>query len=104
MTASLPTANRMSGGEIEGLKKERFETLRRLITTEADVHQLHALLPAHTADSERWLYFIETPFATFPRFVIGETDQVNASPTILFQSGTFWTAADHWQSLTKQIR
>ncbi len=95
----LHDPTRMSGGEVEGPLKAAYDAIRKLITAEPDVHRLLAVLPFHdSVPTGRWLYFIETPFSSFPRFVIGETDLPNAEPSILFQSSTEWSARDHWDT------
>ncbi|RYD62371.1 MAG: hypothetical protein EOP83_14785 [Verrucomicrobiaceae bacterium] len=100
-----PELHRMSGGEIDGLLKESLVSLRQLITAEPDVFQLLDLTPLDEAQPDgRWLYFIEAPFATFPRYVIGETDVENKLPTVVFQSGAEWSAVDYWITLTRPIQ
>ncbi len=101
-STTTPTAARMSGGEIEGPLRDAFVRLSRLIRVEPDVHLLIALdrLPDDDDLADRpWIYLIETPFATFPRFVIGRTDDDNENPDILFQSSTEWSAMEEWQNL-----
>lgn len=84
---------RMSGGEITGENKDTFVRLAKLIESEPDVHRLIAL----DCIDEEWHYLIETPFATFPRFVIGKTDDDNLEPSILFQCSAEWSAMEEWQ-------
>lgn len=98
MSDSLPDPTRMSGGELEGPTKEAYVRLAKLIEAESDVHTLLSLRPAAIADpAGPWFYLIETPFATYPKFVIGRTDADNERPVILFTSGTEWAAADEWK-------
>jgi hypothetical protein len=105
MSNSLTDPTRMSGGEVEGPLKEAYDRLAELITAETDVHRLLALMPFHDSlPGEQWIYMIETPFSSFPRFVIGETDAANAAPSLLFQSGTEWSARNHWDTLVANIR
>jgi hypothetical protein len=102
---TITTAARMSGGEVEGPLKEAYDRLAKLITAEPDVHRLVALMPLHDSlPGEQWIYLIETPFPSYPRFVIGETDGANTAPSLLFQSGTEWSAQDHWDNLVANIR
>lgn len=102
MSDSLTDPSRMSGGEIEGPLRDTFVRLSRLIRVEPDVHLLIALdrlQDDDDLDDRPWIYLIETPFATFPRFVIGRTDDDNENPDILFQSSTEWSAMEEWQNL-----
>lgn len=91
-------AARMSGGEVESPLKEIHARLRRLITDEADVHRLICLEPLDSV----WIYLIETPFADFPRYVIGFTDDNNTEPTVVFQCGAEWSAQDEWNRIISQ--
>ena len=59
-----------SGGEIPAGQKETFFVLRKLLHAADDVLRVVHLAPFDT-DATRWIYLIETPFATFPRFVVG---------------------------------
>jgi len=59
--------------------------LRGLILSELDVFAVHGL--SWVPDEGRWLYFIQTPFATWPKFVVGWTDADNAAPKIMFRCG-----------------
>ena len=74
---------KMSGGEACG--RLEYLKLRALIQQETDVHEVLALswVPQH----ERWLYLIKTPFATWPKYVVGLTDEENKEPQILFRCG-----------------
>lgn len=58
----------------------QLERLRSLITQEEDVKTLHRLV---RVNDERALYLIETPFESFPRFVVGLTSMDNDVPLIL---------------------
>lgn len=89
---------RMSGGELTGPARDIFLELSKLIAAEPDVHRVMDLTPLDPAEPEGlWHYLIETPFATFPKFVIGLTDIRNEAPSIVFQSGTEWAAMEEWQ-------
>jgi hypothetical protein len=90
---TITTAARMSGGELEGPLKDTFIRLAKLIQAEPDVHRIIAM---DQIDDE-WHYLIETPFASYPRFVIGKTDDDNQEPTILFQCSAEWSAMEEWQ-------
>lgn len=83
---------RTSGGEIQ--ESEATHALRSLIQGEHDVRRIVDLI--ETADG-KFLYLIETPFQTFPRFVIGQTDVENRSPKILLKCGSEWAADEAWR-------
>ena len=55
-------------------------------------------------DAVKWEQVIETTFATFPRFVIGQTDPSNLEPEILFQSAAEWSAQADWDERTRLHR
>jgi hypothetical protein len=97
MPETISTPTRMSGGELESPQRDTFLALRRLIEQEPDVFRVLALESFDATDPDsRWLYLIETPFASFPRYVIGTTDAGNEDPEILFQSGSEWAAREQW--------
>lgn len=97
MSESTTIPSRMSGGELTGPARDILIDLRHRIEAEPDVHRVIDLTPLDPAEPEGlWHYLIETPFATFPRFVIGQTDIRNESPSIVFQSGTEWAAMNEW--------
>lgn len=74
---------RLSGGETED--RPEFLKLRALIQQESDVLEVLAL--SWVPEKSRWLYLIKTPFATWPKYVVGLTDGDNRSPEILFRCG-----------------
>lgn len=66
-----------------------------LIAAEPDVRAVLELEPiAGTAD---WRYLIETPFATFPRYVIGRTDATMSDVRITHRCGHIATARIEWE-------
>jgi hypothetical protein len=67
-------------------------TVRRLIEAQPDVKRVVHLAP----DGLRFRYMIETPFETFPRFVIGTTDAGLTDVRIIVKCGTEWGAEDLW--------
>lgn len=85
--------NRVSGGETKS--REEFLRLRARIQREEDVAEVLALswLPAGAC----WLYLIRTPFATWPKFVVGFTDQKNLDPQVLFRCGHEENAREFFQ-------
>lgn len=76
-------ADCISGGETED--RTEYLRLRALIQKEEDVYEVLAL--SWVPQEQRWLYLIKTPFATWPKFVVGYTDADNADPEILFRCG-----------------
>lgn len=78
-----PLPDRTSGGEEGGA--EVFRNLRALINREQDVLEVLAL--SWIPQEGQWLYLIKTPFATWPKFVVGLTDAANESPQIIFRCG-----------------
>jgi len=90
--------HQLSGGEITGEERELHEKLRNLIIKETDVHRLIDLADIGEG---RWLYYIETPFRTFPKFVIGETDTLNEAPSVIRQFGAQWSSDSFWDQLTQ---
>lgn len=74
----------MTGPEITPLRREAYLALRANILSEPDVHALHNLSPI---PGGRWVYIIETPFATFPKFVLGTTDDDNVAPLLIAKAG-----------------
>jgi len=77
------TGRRMSDGETED--RAEFAKLRALIMQEPDVYEVLAL--SWVSTEARWLYCIKTPFATWPKFVVGWTDGENEAPKIIFCCG-----------------
>lgn len=86
---------RLSGGET--VDSEAYRRLRALLAAEADVHEVLAL--SYVPEDRKWLYLIKTPFATWPKFVIGETDSENANPELIFRCGAEWSAWSEWEKL-----
>jgi hypothetical protein len=82
-TTQQTTGPRMSGGEDENA--DAIRKVRALIMIEPDVYDVMAL--SWVACKQRWLYLIKTPFATWPKFVVGYTDDGNTDPEILFRCG-----------------
>lgn len=69
--------------------------LRGLLDSQDDVRRVMALevLPS-SGPLLRWLYLIETPFMTFPKFVVGTTNSNNTEIEILLACGSEWAATD----------
>lgn len=87
--------DRLSGGETED--RAEFLRMRALILAEPDVFACHAL--SWNRQEQRWLYLIQTPFATFPKFVVGWTDSENESPEILLCCTLKQNAVEFWTDL-----
>ena len=77
------TKHRLSGGETED--REALVNLRCLIGKEPDVYAVLAL--SYIPTEGRWLYLIKTPFASWPKYVVGFTDAENANPEVIFRCG-----------------
>jgi hypothetical protein len=73
-----------------------LQNLRARIEQEADVKRLLKLEPLANG---AFRYLIETPFETFPKFVIGTTDALNQSVRIEMRCGALWNAEEHWARL-----
>ena len=72
-------------------------SLLALIAAEPDVRAVLELEPvAGTGD---WLYLIETPFDSFPRYVIGRTDAAMKDVRIQHRCGHIDTARAAWSAV-----
>lgn len=71
---------------------QTLEQLRKLIEQEEDVKRVIRLEP----HGDRFRYLIETPFETFPKFVIGTTDATNEDVRIEHKCGLEATAQEAW--------
>ena len=69
----------MSGDETE--LRIQILALRALISQEEDVHKVMDLCYAPSLD--KWVYLIQTPFATWPKYVVGVTDFNNEVPEVM---------------------
>lgn len=92
----LTNPGSLTGGEIPAEQRRQYVELRNRIQKESDVLQVLEL--ACQCDG-RWLYLIQTPFVTFPKFVIGRTDLSNEWTEILFRCGAEWSARTEWDRL-----
>lgn len=63
--------------------------LADLIRREQDVRRVIALQPLGDG---RALFLIETPFLTFPKFVVGSTNEPNDDVRVLMSCGARWSA------------
>ena len=82
----------MAGGELCEGERAAYLRLRGLILAELDVYAVLGL--SWVPEDGRWLYFIQTPFASWPKFVVGWTDADNESPTIMFRCGRIEAASE----------
>ena len=96
MNDANETHHGLSGGEISDKDRARYVKVRDNIKFEPDVHRLLDLQP----DDGRWRYLIQTPFITWPKFVIGTTDDANEEVKILFRCGSEWSARGEWDRLS----
>ncbi len=87
------TAPSYSGGEMEENYQRQYVALRNLIAKQSDVY---SVLELYRQVDGKWLYLIQTPFVTFPKFVIGRTDVENESVEILLRCGSEWSARAEW--------
>ena len=74
---------------------ERLEVLHledRLLS-ESDVRKVVKLRKV----GERFQYLIETPFETFPRYVVGTTDCAFDDVRIQMRCSALWSAEDWWE-------
>lgn len=95
MTPPPEPTYKMTEGETEDA--EEYRRIRALIAKEPDVFEVLALSWIPT--EQRWLYMIKTPFATWPKFVVGYTDSDNETPEIVLQCGAEWTALKEFDEL-----
>jgi hypothetical protein len=85
MTETLTLSDRFSGGELETDEREAYLRLRALIQKETDVLEVLGLSWVYSEN--RWLYWIKTPFASWPKHVVGWTDAENLETEIIFRCG-----------------
>ena len=79
------------------------EQLRLCLLNEADVQRVLALEPLpYAADEQRWVYLIETPFMTFPKFAVGTTNAANNDVRILVTGGAEWSAIERFNTALEQ--
>lgn len=94
-TPSDLSPTRTSGGEQSPEITAKCNAIAKLIEKETDV--LRVIGISFRKQDGKFLYFIETPFETFPKFVIGITDAANESPRILAKCGMEWHAMEEWR-------
>lgn len=79
------------------------EDLRQHLLQEADVQRVVALEPLEAGGADqRWVYLIETPFMTFPKFAVGTTNASNNDVRILVTGGAEWSAIEHFNTALAQ--
>lgn len=88
---------RLSGGELPPSERDAYHNMRKNLLNKPDVHALLGL--AYEADSDSWIYWIMTPFATWPRYVIGITDPDLLEIDVVFRGNTEVLAIDEWRKL-----
>lgn len=77
------------------ITNSQLAKLRELILAEEDVKTLHRLEPRFG----RYCYLVETPFETFPKFVVGTTNASNTQVHIAHKCETLEQAEDAWKRL-----
>ncbi len=79
------------------------EDLRQRLLQEADVQRVVALEPLEAGgDDQRWVYLIETPFMSFPKFAVGTTNAANNDVRILVTGGAEWAAIERFNTALAQ--
>ncbi|RRJ97894.1 hypothetical protein Ga0100231_005420 [Opitutaceae bacterium TAV4] len=73
----------------------RIPALRAAMEKEPDVARVVAIRPRKDR-FDRLQYWIETPFKTFPKFVIGETDADFTGTRLLHRCGVYENAENYW--------
>lgn len=69
---------------------EIFQNLCRKIKSHQDVHKIHHLFK----ENGRWVYIIQTSFATIPNFILGTVDDEGLNPEPLKASLTLEALTD----------
>jgi|688.fasta_scaffold319333_6 hypothetical protein len=80
-----------------------LDEIRADISKQPDVAEVLGLV----ADSDqpgRFLFYIRTPFLTFPRFVIGSTDEQLHTVLLHVKTGLEVTALRHWELIQEGNR
>jgi hypothetical protein len=72
--------------------------IERMIVEQRDISRL---LELAELPSGGWLYLIETPFQTFPKFVVGELDAAGELVRLRHRCGTETVAREAW---LKEVR
>lgn len=72
-----------------------IDALREKMEREQDVKRIVRLIP----HGSRFLYLIETPFATFPKFVVGTTDVAFEDVRYKSRCGLLSTAEQAWNRM-----
>ena len=73
-----------------------LKDLADALMREKDVRAVLALQPL---DDGRALYLIETPFLTFPKFVVGSTNAANDDVRTLLACGARWSAVEAFEEI-----
>lgn len=93
-TPTPTRAHRVSGGEIAQDISDRMKALSKRLLAEDDVHEVLEVIPTSTEGF--WFYLIQTPFATWPRYVIGETTEDLSDVNPFFFCGQREEALERW--------
>ncbi|HSI08799.1 MAG TPA: hypothetical protein VK985_09410 [Rariglobus sp.] len=76
------------------MSTEIIDALRNRMECEEDILRVVNLVPY----GDRFRYLIETPFKTFPRFVIGTTDAAFDDVRLELRCGLLTTAERYWNN------
>jgi len=85
---------RLSGGELPPNERDAFHEMRKRVHAQPDVHNVLGL--SHSQALGGWFYWIATPFATWPRYVIGFTDANLSEMRIHCRTSVEYEAAARW--------
>ena len=84
-------------GFCETERREEFLKTRATLMQCPDVHEVCAL--SWIPEEGRWLWMIKTPFATWPKFVVGYLDPQTGEAEEVFQCGREANAAETFAEL-----
>lgn len=92
------TIAKQTGGRLAADTEAEYHALRALIKAEEDVSDI---LELAKDENGKWLYLIRTPLDwVFPKYVIGQTDELNENPVVLMRCSAVWSAQAEWDRLT----
>jgi hypothetical protein len=92
----MPESNEQSEGALAGVASaDLLACISALIEEEYDVKQVLELVES----GDRYRYMIETPFESFPKFVIGTTDEHLLDVNREVACGSEWAAREEWKRL-----
>lgn len=101
MTSSPDPDFKLTGGPRPAAQEDAARKLRERLILEDDVFRIVDLAPAPGGPPGRWLYCIETPFATYPRYAVGTTDESLSEVRILSLHSAEWGATGSFEKALK---